>query len=190
CTQGDAPILIQELGGGLSFKSSSRIRGSRETAEAPWIWLTISPRRSITTVYGVPLKPNELPIVSLGSSATGYGALNRRTKARVSAAVSWTWTATTSTSRDRYLSKSRPRAGASLTQVLQYEAWNRSTRIFLPIRSRESSVVLPSMRRTLNPGAAGAASPPVARPRRRARTTKREVTRLSLRERVPRAQGG
>src|SRR4029450_3790889 len=47
--QGDAPALSQERCA-ASFRRSSRMRGSRETADAPWSWATISPFWSITTV--------------------------------------------------------------------------------------------------------------------------------------------
>ena len=69
--QGDAPALSQERASADFFRRSSRMRRQARHADAPWICATISPRRSITTVYGVPLKPKVLPIVSRGSSATG-----------------------------------------------------------------------------------------------------------------------
>jgi hypothetical protein len=67
--QGDAQALTHDAWR-FFFRSSSRMRGSRATTDSPCICSTISPLRSITIVYGAPLKPNELPIVSLGSSAT------------------------------------------------------------------------------------------------------------------------
>ena len=75
---------------------------------------------------------------------------------RVSVAVSCTWMATISTSRSRYRSATRASAVDSLPHGLQYEAWKRSTMIFLPISSLES-IVRPSRVLSRKPGAAGAA---------------------------------
>lgn len=68
---GVGDVRMQEVAGGSFFRSSSRIRGRRPTTDSPWICSTMSPFRSITIVYGEPLKPNELPMLSFGSTATG-----------------------------------------------------------------------------------------------------------------------
>lgn len=56
CRSAKRKTYVAQAGGSF-FSSSSSMRGSRLTTDRPCSRATISPFRSITTVYGVPLKP-------------------------------------------------------------------------------------------------------------------------------------